>query len=542
MGKTYSFNTKITCTLALNIMMMVASVGVAYWGISSLIHAQQETLLGGEILNNHLQSDMMHDALRGDVLSILFATSDSKVDLGNADDLLNDLKEHSDSFRSHIKANAKLNFNDEVSEAIKDVGPLLESYISSASEIAALAGPRHTEALQRFPNFLSAFSDLESKMEVLSEKIDSAVKERANQAAAVGPLAYSMLGLAFVVALLVAAASVFFINRSVTRLLREIVKNLDSSSVQLLSSSSQIAAASQALAQRATEQAASLEETAASLEEISSVSKHNTDNSRVAFQLADSVRVSANDGMSSMKKMTDAIYSIRTSAEETALIVRVIDEIAFQTNLLALNAAVEAARAGDAGKGFAVVAEEVRSLAQRSANAAKESAEKIRHSKELAENGVKITEGMASSLELINQNAVKTSDLMKEIAAASDEQSAGIAQVNIAVTELDKVTQQNSAAAEESSASGEELSAQAHSLAKVVADLTTLVSGGTGDTSSVSLTRRNSGVDSVTSEKKRTNAPVTVPMARPVEAAGKKPIALKSTQIIPLDDSDFQGF
>ena len=191
------------------------------------------------------------------------------------------------------------------------------------------------------------------------------------------------------------------------------------------------------------------------------------------------VRSSADEGVQSMQHMSEAIHSIKKSADETAQIIKVIDEIAFQTNLLALNAAVEAARAGDAGKGFAVVAEEVRNLAQRSANAAKETSAKIHLSKSLADNGVKVTEEVARSLENINQNAVKSSDLMREIAAASKEQSTGISQVNMAVTQLDKVTQQNSAAAEESSASSQELSTQSSLLENIVNRMALLVYGET---------------------------------------------------------------
>jgi methyl-accepting chemotaxis protein len=343
------------------------------------------------------------------------------------------------------------------------------------------------------------------------------------------------------VSLLLAIAGAFILSRSITNPLKRIMSKMTSTCSQMTNGATQMSTASQALAERATEQAASLEETAASLEQVSSVSKHNTDNSKVAHSLAESVKDSAQNGVSLMQSMTNAIIMIKKSADETSQIVKIIDEIAFQTNLLALNAAVEAARAGDAGKGFAVVAEEVRNLAQRSANAAKDSAEKIRQSRELADEGVRITDEVSRSLQHINQNAVKSADLVKEIAASSHEQMTGISQINIAVNELDKVTQQNSAAAEESSASSEELTAQAVSLEDVVKQLGQLVHGNTSP-----LDRQpNSHYEA---QKSSRNKEIRVSYVRPVPqsisnyAVSGRDQERKATQIIPLDDADFQGF
>jgi ABC-type transporter Mla subunit MlaD len=169
-----------------------------------------------------------------------------------------------------------------------------------------------------------------------------------------------------------------------------------------------------------------------------------------------------------MKRMTETIGKIKSSSDETAKIVGTIDEIAFQTNLLALNAAVEAARAGEAGKGFAVVAEEVRNLAQRSAEAARNTADLIEGAVRNADGGVKVTEEVSSVLDEISEGSRKVSDLVNEIAAASGEQAQGIEQVNLAVSQLDKVTQQNAANAEESASAAEELSSQAEEMRSLV--------------------------------------------------------------------------
>ncbi len=249
------------------------------------------------------------------------------------------------------------------------------------------------------------------------------------------------------------------------------VDNLDSGLTQVGSASEQVSSAgeqistgSQSLAEGASAQASSLEEISSSLEQMASMTRQNSDNSDQAKGLAQNARNSAEKGLTAMTRMTGAIDRIKVSSDQTAKIVKTIDEIAFQTNLLALNAAVEAARAGEAGKGFAVVAEEVRNLAQRSAEAAKTTADMIEESVRNAEQGVRVTEDVAVILNEITDGATKVNSLVAEIAAASKEQSQGIEQVNTAVSQLDKVTQQNAANAEESASAAEELNSQAADL------------------------------------------------------------------------------
>jgi methyl-accepting chemotaxis protein len=298
---------------------------------------------------------------------------------------------------------------------------------------------------------------------------------------------------------------------------------------QVTSASSQIASGAQNLAQGSNEQASSLEEVSSSLEEMSSMTKQNADNTNQAKVLASEAHTAAGEGDASMKRMADAINQIKQSSDNTAKILKTIDDIAFQTNLLALNAAVEAARAGEAGKGFAVVAEEVRNLAMRSAEAAKNTAGMIEESVKNADGGVKITEEVMKSLGQIVDRTGKVGGLIAEIASASNEQAQGIEQVNGAVAQMNSVTQQNAANSEESASASEQLNSQAAELAKMVSEFK--LSGSAGR------------------QGNKRPAPAAVPPQRPKLAAlpnktGNKPVtkAVKAEEVIPLGDDELGEF
>jgi methyl-accepting chemotaxis protein len=240
-------------------------------------------------------------------------------------------------------------------------------------------------------------------------------------------------------------------------------------------SAGQVLVTSQQLAEGASEQAAAIEQTSSSLEEMASMTKRNSENAQKANQLTRRAREAADQGTGQMQAMKSAMEAIKGSSDDIAKIIRTIDEIAFQTNILALNAAVEAARAGEAGMGFAVVAEEVRSLAQRSAQAAKETSAKIQGALTRTGQGVQISGQVAAVLDEILAQIHQVDDLVAEVANASREQTQGIAQINTAVEQVDKVTQSNAASAEEAAAAAQELNSQATAMKQSVDELMQLV-------------------------------------------------------------------
>ena len=271
--------------------------------------------------------------------------------------------------------------------------------------------------------------------------------------------------------------AVLVVRYQIAAPLTAVLNHLTGASDQVRASSRQINTASQSLADGASKQAASLEETSASMEELSSMTKSNADNAREAKELADHARRAADVGTTEIQNMNRSMDDIKQASNNIAKIIKSIDEIAFQTNILALNAAVEAARAGEAGLGFAVVADEVRSLAQRSAKAAHETAEKIQDSITKSDRGVQISLQVSKSFEEINDKIRKVDDQVASIASASNEQSEGIRQVSTAVSEMDKVTQSNAASAEESAAAALELNSQADALKAALSKMLHLMAG-----------------------------------------------------------------
>jgi methyl-accepting chemotaxis protein len=271
------------------------------------------------------------------------------------------------------------------------------------------------------------------------------------------------------------------IIRSTNKALQQIAITLNDAATQVAAAAGQVSSSSQSLAEGSSEQAASLEETSASLEEIGSMTKRNADSAENARAISIQTTQATETGTRQMDEMVASMGAIKASSDNIAKIIKTIDEIAFQTNILALNAAVEAARAGEAGAGFAVVADEVRALAQRAAQAARETTEKIDDSITKSGQGLEISGRVAADLKQITDKTREVNALVVEIAAASKEQNQGLGQVSTAISQMDKVTQSNAGTAEESAAAAEELNAQSVSMKESVSDLLRLVGGARRD-------------------------------------------------------------
>lgn len=333
-----------------------------------------------------------------------------------------------------------------------------------------------------------------------------------------------------IIGIIVALMMGFLLSRAITKPVDKIIGGLKEGSQQVASASIQLSDSSQQLAEGNSELAASIEETSSTLEESSSMIRQNSENTRQAALLAAQTRQSAEKGTQEMSEMMGAMDELRKSSNQIAKIIKVIDDIAFQTNILALNAAVEAARAGDAGLGFAVVAEEVRNLAQRSAQAAKDTAEMIETNIRYSQNGLDTAQRVGGSLSEITAQAKKVNELVDEIAAAGQEQAQGIIQINKAIAQMEKATQQSAATAEESSASAQELNAQAEIMQEAVRQLVQVVKG----TNEALDTVYRSAANTVRKPVKRTALPAP-------QSQNRRSRVVNPEEIIPLND-DTQDF
>jgi methyl-accepting chemotaxis protein len=380
----------------------------------------------------------------------------------------------------------------ETKRVVTDVLSLVENWRRQHEQLkAAGANARHLDAQQAFEHgdVKKVRDDIRAKFKeiVTIEKGLLATDLTSAASAYAGIRLMLVVCVALTLAVGVAAG---WVIRTVTSTLRDMTTQLTSGSEQVASAAQQVAGASQSLSQGATTQAASLEETSASMEEMASMTRKNAENSQqAATTMAETERL-VQGANGALGEMVTSMTAIKDSSDKVAKIIKTIDEIAFQTNILALNAAVEAARAGEAGMGFAVVADEVRALAQRSAQAAKDTAALIEESIARSAEGHHKVQQVTTAIESITTSTTKVKGLVDEVSEASRQQSQGIDQVSQAIAQMEKVTQSTAATAEESAAASEELSAQAETSMNVVTRLSELVGGGSVSTPAVTRTAK----------------------------------------------------
>ncbi len=373
-----------------------------------------------------------------------------------------------------------------------------------------------------------AYAEVKTNIDTMVSEADQAGKKAA------WSMAYWTGGISLAGLVLLAGLTWLLLSRIITGPVNKVVAGLSQSSAKVAQSADQVSSSSETLSDGTSNQASALEQTSASLEELAAQTKQNSESAEQASLETNKAQEAAENGQEAMQRMTQAIEKIKGSSDETSKIIKTIDEIAFQTNLLALNAAVEAARAGDAGKGFAVVAEEVRNLAQRSAEAAQSTSALIDESQANADHGVNMAAEVSKILGQISTRVQGAAGLVGEMTSSSAEQSLGITQINSAVNQIDNVTQSNSASAEQSAAASREMSSLAGDLNSMVAQLQVIITGGSSpvqSTESFDFSEVVPPVQKYSAEDESFSIPAPAP--------ARVPAGIPQQVVIPLDEDDF---
>lgn len=420
------------------------------------------------------QMSINSNTSNADLLGMLLSDTRQKKNTYYAD-----LKERGALNGELLKVYKASNITNEEKELIPQMDQYRDKYVTSREKVANFAfggkpqlglAVYRGETKEMFNGYIDNLNGLIAVNVKVAEEIN---KQNQRDSLVANAILLTTLISSFVLLIFLG----WMISKMITDPISEAVGSLDEGATMVASASVQLSAASQKLAEGSSEQAAAIQETSASIEESDSMVKQNTDNTQEAAVLAKKTKDFASKSNIEMSKMMDSMEELKKSSDDIAKIIKVIDEIAFQTNILALNAAVEAARAGDAGKGFAVVAEEVRNLAQKSAQATKDTSVIIDRNVFLSSQSAEATRLINDDIKEIDFQAQKVSELLDEIAVASKEQAQGIEQIDKAIQQMEQVLQANASTAEESASASRELSGQAVNVKEIVNTLLVMVEG-----------------------------------------------------------------
>jgi len=540
MFKNMKLGTKIMVGFGALILLLIISGASGYWGIRSIS--------GSAITLLHTEPDIAENSarLRANANALRRYEKDVFLNIGSKENMVKyyeEWKKQGDNVLASFNDLEKMVSLQKDKDAVKEMKNLMATYDSGFNKVYNTIQTGQIKTPQEANAAMDDFKGTVHKMEQAAANIAT----EANKRIQIGEdfIISTSSQINFIAAIIVLISVILgvgvaiLITRSITGPIRRIIEGLTEGAEEVASASGQVSSAAQSLAEGSSEQAASIEETSSSLEEMSSMTKQNADNAQQANGLMGEAKQVVGTANESMGKLTESMAEITKASEETSKIIKTIDEIAFQTNLLALNAAVEAARAGEAGAGFAVVADEVRNLAMRAADAAKNTANLIEGTVKKVKDGSELVSRTNDAFKQVAGSSAKAADLVAEISAASNEQAQGIGQINTAVTELDKVTQQNAANAEESASAAEEMSAQAETMKGMVNELVAIV----GRSGKVQKADSRSGYHVQKSAKPHQAISSSVNKFKSKAGSARKSAKPLAEAMIPLDDdqqiSDF---
>ena len=475
MNKRLTLGTKLTlgfgAMLGLSAILSIASVAALSASKDRLDRAVNQTARKLDLLGdiNALQANMFSNQRA----IVLYSFS---KDAANRERFRQEFQKEAGDLRSTLSALHPLLVLERGRQLTQGMEAALDQWLLEYQQIQALANAdKPTEALTRSREKVLPLHDTISKaaeeLLKMQQNLLASDKAEAEQNYAL----HRWISLAGLLVSLVLGGLVLMSVRGAHRALKHVASEIADSSAQVSGAAVQVASSSQSLAQGASEQAASLEETSASTEQLNSMTHKNAENSRAVAKLMGETESKVGGANAALDQMVASMRQIDASSEKVSKIIKVIDEIAFQTNILALNAAVEAARAGEAGMGFAVVADEVRNLAQRSAQAAKDTAALIEDSIVHSKEGTTRLDQVAEAIRSITTSSAQVKMLVDEVSLGSQEQAKGIEQIAKAVAQMQQVTQKTAANAEESASASEEMSAQAESMKQFVSELQNVV-------------------------------------------------------------------